>query len=260
MSPLGGDDTGRGVGSARRGERGAPALSILLPRHPGAVLSAGRSGAATLRRSGGQRCSEVQVNASGELAALLLAVESVDALWRSKVLALLSYREQLRRSTPPIPTPRSSPVFCSTPERAWEGGCEQLPGPAKPSRCQTSGIPPYARSHRAGTARLILNYSEGGLTREIKARVRGGNTSEGRGAAARTPRGSTPGRGGRRWLGGARGATPARAPRGRGGSEGAPLLPADFSLGSKQLESSRNHWGREEDVSRSWTSKNRSAP
>lgn len=136
-------------------------------------------------------------------------------------------------------------------------------GFAEPPRCQTSGMPPYARSHRAGTARLILNYSQSDLTGEIKARGEGGNKfprGEG-GDVSADLAGQRPGPGRAPLARRGAGVPPPPGHRGAGEAPRAlPSCPADFSLGSKQLESSRNHWGGEEDVSRSWTSKNRSAP
>lgn len=151
-------------------------------------------------------------------------------------------------------------------------GCGQLP-----FRCAS----PRGSAIRAGTARLILNYSEGDWWEKskwderVKCRRCGGDSADptdlrpGMGRAPQPRRASGCGthmgcgthRGRRDSYGvgdsgcGTWGATPRR-----GCSEGAPLLPADFSLGSNRLESNRNHLGGEEDVSRSWTSKNRSAP
>lgn len=248
MSPFGGG-----------GEKGGPARSIPLPWRPGEVVPAGRSGPGALRRFGGQGLSEVQAPALGDVAVLLLlsAAELAGAPSRSKALALLISGEA---PSPPLRThtrtpPRSSPLVCLTPEtrgRGRGGGGRQLRDPP----CQTSGIPPCA-----GTARLSLDDTESGSTGEIKAPGRGGGGTRPRDTHTEdTATGGTPGAAGAGGSAGRGVPPPAGVPRGRGGSGGAALRPAAFSLGCKQLESSRNHRGGEEDVSRSWTSKNRSAP
>lgn len=139
--------------------------------------------------------------------------------------------------------------------RAWGGGGWR--GSRGASAVPALGGPRYARS-LCGTARLVLNYGEG----EGRQKSKRDERVKIRGEAAQTPRGWARGSGGRRNLDGARGAgcDPRRGTAGPGRLRGRSPPAADFSLGSKQLESSRNHWGGEEDVSRSWTSKNRSAP
>lgn len=104
---------------------------------------------------------------------------------------------------------------------------QAAPRSPAPSPRQRSAIPPYARSHRDGTARLVLNYSQGDLTGGIKARGEGGNTAaKGRGGQ-RGPRGVAPGLRRapvpRRGAGfGVRVPPPAGHGGAGGGSEGAP--------------------------------------
>lgn len=153
--------------------------------------------------------------------------------WRANELSQLSSRQQRRRSTPQQTHPSSRVFFflASAKRGGREGGADGEP--AEPPRCQPSGV----RVTRGASAAPPASSS---ITEKGKAgRNQSGTKGWKSGGKQRRPLGAEP----RARAGaatstgrGVRGATPAGAPRGREGSEGAPLPLPTFPSDQNSLK------------------------
>lgn len=146
-----------------RGDSGPPRGGGSFPASSSCARERWYPRAGVLRRFGGQGCSEVQVPALGEVAALFRSAPTpADAPRMYHQSALLSSREKH-----PPRHPEAAYVFCLTPEKC-ERGVWAAPGLVEPPQCQTLGIPRRHRPPHPQLQRRRLdrrNQSEGRAVR-----------------------------------------------------------------------------------------------